>query len=173
MTNSFERAFGGESKQPPLSEEAAAARKRFLERKFLSETIKGSKNARKPLLGAREVMKLGKIHEDELGRLGRRGVIGKMLSMIPDVSKQLAEREKREIVQEIKEEIVSTKKSIEQEIFLLQEFESDPDLVSGHLPPEDVDWAKNVIEEHKRVIAEEKQRLAELEALLHQVEEKR
>ncbi|RJQ28564.1 hypothetical protein C4571_03410 [Candidatus Parcubacteria bacterium] len=159
----LQRVLEGEK---PLS--PAGERLRYAGTKEWRESL-GKK--RKPLLNLSQLEKLYETHEKEKTRLGRAGVIEKMMRGIPDVSEQLHERARRELIQEIQDYIQFLEEGIEIDELLKENLEMK--LEEEQLLEEDAKMAKREIEKYTKSVAEARNKIRGLQAQLGTKQEPR
>ena len=165
MTGSFEHEPKGkiEADNPVSAGEKELKRRQFVESAKLRRLL----GVRRELLSEEQVTRLGEARLKELEKLERRGVLGKMISLIPNVGGKLLERERKEVSEKLQEEIEFKQKELEADLSSIEQLKEG--INSGKLSESDVQWAQQRIEEHKKNIQEEDRRIAELKAELQKL----
>ncbi len=167
MAGSFEYKSERQNGRDSLSlENQEEKRRQFFERAKLRESIKGKRK----LLSTNELMKLEQHRREEMKRLGgRRGVLGKMIGLIPNVDGELLERERKEVSGELRREMEFIREELEIDLSSIEKLKEG--INSGKLSEGDIQWAQQRIEEHEKSIQEEERRIIELKAELQKLSE--
>ncbi|RJP45926.1 hypothetical protein C4587_00010 [Candidatus Parcubacteria bacterium] len=121
----------------------------------------------KPIFSFRELEKLHGARLQEMARLGRGGVIEKMLRQIPDVTEKLRERERQEIATEVGRYIFFLETQVKENKGLVAELEGAT--AKGTVKIEEAEEIRSFVAELREDIAKYEEEIEKLRAQLEQL----